>query len=432
MTTVFSESSVQTQDPLNETVGSQSELNQVHYIPYDLYSSFQYPWWCLNFFFIFWLISNLVQALLLRFPNRQIRKQFKELNHDKKNNAIIYVVQLLFTTVALIAQLYGSSDVIFRWQDSTTQSKLNSLIFAVLMIAVLYIWELIFRKKIGLPLLIHHLVTLLLAQLSTAAYFDTHDIMYMRYATLLGFHATVEQLSFMALFFFRLNVFEKWQTFWFFFATIQSLVFKTMVTVMSVVYYIQLVVDDRLSMSESWGAFWAISLMPLLACLYGAQVYACLILYKLGKRCQVLADFDNIRNSVMHQNELSDKAEFPVSKEGFREESVLILSEYETNQASLGGSPKLFGHPESAILLAHVSLTRSSLFWTNSNAFQSASFRGNTAGSKSMTNGTSNHAHKIECCLPKGSETEEMPNDMMPAEQGGTGIDKIDSHTFAV
>jgi uncharacterized BrkB/YihY/UPF0761 family membrane protein len=80
-----------------------------------------------------------VQALLLRFPNRQIRKQFKELDYDKKNNTIIYVMQLLFTTVALITQLYGSSNVIFRWQDSTTHSKLNSLIFAVLMIAVLYI-----------------------------------------------------------------------------------------------------------------------------------------------------------------------------------------------------------------------------------------------------------------------------------------------------
>jgi hypothetical protein len=224
-----------------------------------------------------------------------------------------------------------------------------------------------------------------------------------------------------ALFFFRLNVFEKWQTFWFYFATIQSLVFKTMVTVINVVYYIQLVVDDRLSMSESWGTFWAISLMPLLACLYGAQVYACLILYKLGKRCQVLAEFDNIRNSVMHQNELSGKAEFPVSKECFREESILILSECETNQASLHGSPELFGRPESTILLAHVGLARSSPFWTNSNAFQSAPFRNTTTGSNSMTNGTSNHSHKIEYCLPEGSETEEMPNGTMPAEQGGTG-----------
>jgi hypothetical protein len=146
MTTLLSEASIQTYESLNETVVSRAELLiQSQYIPYDLYSSSQYPWWCLNYFFFFWLVSNLLQALLFRFPNRHICKQFKELDYDKKNNTIIYLMQLLFTTGALISQLYGGSDVIFKWQDITSESKLNSLSVSIQIIAVLYIWELIFR-----------------------------------------------------------------------------------------------------------------------------------------------------------------------------------------------------------------------------------------------------------------------------------------------
>jgi hypothetical protein len=281
--------------------------------------------------------------------------------------------------------------------------------------------------------LIHHLVTLLLAQLSTAAYFDTHDILYLRYATLLGFHATVEQFSFVALFFFRLNVFEKWQAFWFFFSAAQSLLFKTVVTVISVIYYIQLVVDGRFSMSDPWGAFWVISWIPLLACLYGAQVYACLILYRLGKRCQVMTDFENIRNSIMRQNDLSGLAEFPVSKEDFREESVNLLAEYETKRQSFSRPSELSSQLGSTMLLAEVAATRPRVFWATSSAFESTPLRRSTAGSNSMANGTSNHTHKLGSCIPEGSETEDMQKDTSSAEiQGVTDIEKVDSRTFAV
>ncbi|CAB9507846.1 unknown protein [Seminavis robusta] len=269
---------------LTET-NAQAQTN-AHFVPYDLYSAIQYPWWCLNFFLAFWLVSNLASTLLHRFPNKNLRTSFKKLDSDKQNNVIIYIMQFLGTSVALAAQLYGSVDLIFQWQETTSAARMESLNLAIILVAVLYIWELIFRKKIGLPLLVHHLVTILLIQLSSASFYDTHDILYIRFATLLGFHATVEQLTFLALFLFRLNICQRWQAFWFYFSAAQSLLCKTAVTVAGGIYFVQLVIEERLSIwNGNWGVFWTIFFMFLLACLYGAQVFACLILYKLGKRC---------------------------------------------------------------------------------------------------------------------------------------------------
>ncbi|CAB9515835.1 expressed unknown protein [Seminavis robusta] len=336
-------------DPFNNgTMATATEPSTPAPVPYDLYSVTQYPWWCLNYFIIFWFLSNLVQTLLLRAPSKKIRDQFESLDQDKRNNAIIYVMQLVGTSIAFVAQLYGSTDIIFKWQETTSQSKLNSLQFALTLVAILYIWELIFRKKIGLPLLVHHLVTILLIQLTAASFFDTHDIKYIRYSTLMGFHATFEQLTFLALFFFRLNIYENWQAFWFFLSAAQSLLFKTFVTLVGVVYFCSMIHTGRLTTSTKWGIFWTIFTLPLLALLFSAQVYACLILYKLGKRCQVMDNFDSMEKSVTMEDEDAMDAELPMTKALFREESEMFLGDYETNQQSLSPSSN---HTRSSILL---------------------------------------------------------------------------------
>lgn len=375
-------------EAINETLTQQAaDLAQMEalYQPYDLYSMTQYPWWCLNYFFFFWLVSNLMQTFLLRIPIESIQKPFENLDYDKRNNVIIYAVQLLGTTIALIAQLYGSADIIFLWKETTTESHWNSMNFSIQLIAILYTWELIFRKKIGLPLLVHHLCTILLIQLATASFFDTHDILYIRFAILMGFHATVEQFTFVALFFFRLNLFENWQAFWFLLSTAQSLILKTSVTTVCVVYYVVLLCDGGLTFDTNWSRFWTISSLPLLACLYGAQLYACMILYKLGKRCQVAANFDVTRTTISTAMG-TDEGATRLSKALFHEESVNLLTEYETNQQSLRGSSSHAFHPASCApavgssMIAAVKRTTSD--YTDPTPFQRTLTFGSTEGNQ--------------------------------------------------
>jgi acyl-CoA-binding protein len=144
--------------------------------------------------------------------------------------------------------------------------------------------------SIGWPLLVHHLVTLLLCQLGTASFFDTSDPIYLRFALLFGFHATTEQLSFVALFLYRLELCRSWQAAVFFAAAAQSLILKTLLSIASIVYYSTVIHQDTLLDSSgklsSWGLFWKISFPFLLLALYGAQLYACNILYSLGMRCR--------------------------------------------------------------------------------------------------------------------------------------------------
>jgi hypothetical protein len=103
-------------------------------------------------------------------------------------------MQLLMTSMAFVLQIYGSWDILFQFEEETSQQRLDWMVFAIQTISVLYVWELCYRQKIGWPLLVHHLVTVLLIQLSTASFFDTQDLIYIRFAVLLGFYATTEQI----------------------------------------------------------------------------------------------------------------------------------------------------------------------------------------------------------------------------------------------
>ena len=219
--------------------------------------------------------------------NHDINSRFYILDEDKKRNVITYIMEVLVTTLAFILQIYGSMDILFRNEDSTSETRFEWMVFSILSVAVLYVWELCYREKIGWPLLVHHLVSLLLMQLATASYFDTKDIVWIRFAILLGFYATTEQISFIALFCFRLDLYPEWQGTLFYAAAAQAFVLKTIVSIAAVGYAIKIyyISDDLDDDTTNWKWFWRICFFPLLIVLYTSQLYACKILYALGCRC---------------------------------------------------------------------------------------------------------------------------------------------------
>jgi hypothetical protein len=256
-------------------------------VEYDIYDPFQYPWMCINMFLAFWFSSNAVRWALIQGPHT--KDEFQELTEDKKRNVITYIFQFFITLLAFILQLYGGADVLFQLSDITTTVRLNSVVLGIVLLAILYTWELCFRENIGWPLLIHHVITLLLAQCLTASFFETHNILYIRYAILLGFHATTEQISFVALVCFRLKLCSsKYQSLLFAAAALQSFVLKTLVTLAALVLFIrEAYIDGKLNTATSrWDSFWKVAFIPLLCMLYGSQLYACKILYILAERCK--------------------------------------------------------------------------------------------------------------------------------------------------
>jgi hypothetical protein len=108
--------------------------------------------------------------------------------------------------------------------------------------------------------------------------FDTMYIEWIRLAILLGFYATTEQISFVALFFYRLRLYPAWHGNLFYAAAAQAFVLKTIVTIVAVGYAIVIFYasDDDVN---GWTWFWRFFFLPCLLVLYASQVYACKILY---------------------------------------------------------------------------------------------------------------------------------------------------------
>ena len=233
----------------------------------------------------FFLQSYAVRCFLLTPYKMDIT--FTNLSEDKKRNVVTYVLQTVVTTIALALQVHGGKDILFQMEDATTPERLDIMVLALILVGTLYIWELVYREKIGLPLLIHHIVTLLLIQTCVASLLDTGNMIYVRYAILLGFHATTEQPTFVALFCFRLNVLRKYQASMFFFSSAQAFLIKTAITIAMVVLVVQdLYVDKALDNDPTnWTWFWKVFTLPLIAALYGSQCYASRILYSVAKKC---------------------------------------------------------------------------------------------------------------------------------------------------
>lgn len=251
---------------------------------YDIYSPYQYPWFAINYFIAVIVTSYITRVILRRWSRTEVA--FHALQEDKKRNVITYVLLLIGTTLAFIAQVYGGWDILFRIEDTTTPERIDWMIFSLLTIMVLYVWELIFRNKIRIPLLVHHAVTILLIQLISATFYDQQDVVYLRFALLLGFHATVEQVTFLALFFWRLDLYPQHQSRWILVAMGQAFILKTVVTVAAIIYFSIAVHRDE-DPGSSWQILWKVLFIPLLLMLYAAQLYACRILHILAVRTRI-------------------------------------------------------------------------------------------------------------------------------------------------
>ncbi len=249
----------------------------------DLLDPFIYPWFAITFFIAFWLTSHLIRFALQRGPTK-MSNAFLALDDEKQRNTITYVTEIIVTTATLVMQIYGSIDVLFKWSDETSQDRVEWMAISLQLITVLYVWELIYRLRIGWPLLVHHLVTLLLIQLVVLTFDETRQFVYKRGGILLGFHATTEQLSFVALFFYRTKLVQgKKLSFLFKFSAIQTFLFKTVATIGSFYVYWEILTSD-VPDESGWSTFWKIAFIPLLLGLFASQLYACYILYIIGKR----------------------------------------------------------------------------------------------------------------------------------------------------
>ena len=282
--------------------------------PYD-YTS----WWTLHLFLALWALVWILRSLIisgLLLP-KFTRSKFLELWERRKRNVLTYCVSFLFTTIAFCLQLYGGWNILFDHYDSNDHSNNNDVdsdadipttgittalsdreiqfsVLSIQLVCIVYVWELIYRERVGYPLLSHHFVTLLFLQLLliTNISLDPAPILYLRLALLVTFFATTNQMSFVALFTFRLKIFNpQIQRYLFWVAAVQTFLLKAILTGGCAGYYFVLVFgrDDHEDPDQTfdttpWGTFWKIAFLPFLLQTFVAHFYVSQMLLTLSQR----------------------------------------------------------------------------------------------------------------------------------------------------
>lgn len=251
----------------------------------SIYESINSSWMTINVFCACWALSHAIRHLHVHVPNDVAWFHFDALPEDKKRNVVTYITQFVVTTFILVAQICGGYDVVFKFSDvaETTEEQVNWMNVAAVTLCILYIWELIYRVTIGYPLLLHHLITILLVQLVLGTFFDTQQIIYLRIAMILGFHASTEQLTFVALYVYRVGLLPSYHSMLFYVSALQTGLVKAGLTIF-VLYLYGVEVRKGTLFIGSWGTFWKYMLPPLVILLFITQVYACKILFILSEK----------------------------------------------------------------------------------------------------------------------------------------------------
>lgn len=253
---------------------------------------------------IVWAFTSISQRVLARFTG----SSFKSLDLPKQRNVVTYVLQFFGSTVALIAQLLGGGG----GADPTPQ-EIDWMILSFLLVAILYIWELIYRLEIGWPLLLHHLITIILIQLGAASFFETRDVIFLRYSVVMCFHATTEQLTFLSLGLYRLQIWPRRHGLLFYGSALLSFLVKS--TVMGTTFYFYAEeVKARNGQGPPLVQFWIYGTVPLLGCLYVAQIYSCYILYSLGQRVSKSSSSNEAKDEINESTEFSTNASEDLEK----------------------------------------------------------------------------------------------------------------------
>ncbi|KAL7571362.1 hypothetical protein ACA910_007674 [Epithemia clementina (nom. ined.)] len=265
-------------------------------------------WWTILFFFLHWAVAWTLRGCILRgwILPRYTRLKLLDLWERRKRNVLTYMVSLLVTTCALIFQVYGGWSILLQNYTSNanevtsaaqlvSQSDIQWSTFSIQLICILMVWELIYRERIGWPLLLHHGLTLLFLQLLIVTYIaERQSILYLRFALLVAFFVTTNQLSLLSLICFRLKVLNpKIQRILFWFSAVQMFIIKSVLTGGCAGYYFLIVFSEENENGDNgyitfedtaWGNFWRYMFLPVLFQTFVSHFYVCQLLLNLSQR----------------------------------------------------------------------------------------------------------------------------------------------------
>eukprot|EP00045_Choanoeca_perplexa_P008905 m.83946 g.83946 ORF g.83946 m.83946 type:complete len:419 (-) comp14667_c0_seq3:85-1341(-) len=153
--------------------------------------------WFTSLLLIFVALSNLLFVALRRFWSAW---GLLSLRHQR--NLVTYILEIVVTTMMLgvqlsITTLIGNPDSLSLAARANQAERAEKYIFTPLV--ALYVFEMIYRTKLGWELWLHHGITVLLSLLMVQTVRTDGSIYTIRVAYVVVLTATTEQMSFVAL-----------------------------------------------------------------------------------------------------------------------------------------------------------------------------------------------------------------------------------------
>ncbi|WVR05902.1 hypothetical protein IAU60_002928 [Kwoniella sp. DSM 27419] len=253
---IWASSENQKLDPLLEITMSQQDY---HSWDPTFYAT------CTFVYFIFYYFCCKVIDILFYRTN----KIYKGLSRELQKNVTMYVLTIIFTAIALALQLVG----VLGFKNEWDVYEIRCVRLAGTLVAALYIYELVFRFNMRLPLVAHHILTIFAISLGVTTVEMTQNPRYMLSCVLWLFQATTEQPTFVGLMGYRLGWNKRIVAQILKISSIQTFVFKAASAIAILVYW---GVHQRRQfgpIDTVWTVFvWIISIGLLLTQIWGSYV----------------------------------------------------------------------------------------------------------------------------------------------------------------
>lgn len=222
--------------------------------------------------FILYLLANVLHNWVL--PRVIGHKWYNEIQAEHRRTMVIYVLQVVVTSAALICQLAVSRLL----KNELSVWRFNVLRAAACLIAALYLFELIYRYRMTYPMIAHHAITCFAISLSLVMLERLQDPSFALTGLLWIFQATTEQTVFIALFLYRLSAPAKVLGPLFRIAAAQSLVFKLASIGGTVWVWVKYQHSSSRELASAWDALFWICTIGLAFC----QVWGAWVVWSMG------------------------------------------------------------------------------------------------------------------------------------------------------
>ncbi|PRP75987.1 hypothetical protein PROFUN_01703 [Planoprotostelium fungivorum] len=243
-------------------------------------------WFTINVYVLIMATYFLVRLLHdVILPNHVVGKMrwWKEFTHEHRRTMVIYVLQVVYTTIALGLQFAA---IPVFWLEYRPH-RLNFLQYACNIVAVLYCTELLYRTKMRIPMITHHISTLFAISIGFSMLFTLEDPSFISTGAAWLLQATTEQTTFVALFMYRMKIHMRWVQRLLYISALQSLLFKMFSTALTTYYWAQYQRFPESSTKPATVWAWNFMFWTATLCLMVTQFWGSWILYVLGRSVKV-------------------------------------------------------------------------------------------------------------------------------------------------